>query len=82
MGFIIECGLAPKGAVHPTVACRDKAHASTLFSMLRANALVFGTSSQRVASCFVQGLSERFAMVQPLGAVGFIGPSAKTIDAT
>lgn len=64
------------------VACRDKAHASTLFSMLRANALVFGTSSQRVASCFVQGLSERFAMVQPLGAVGFIGPSAKTIDAT
>ncbi|GMY26424.1 GRAS family protein RAD1-like [Fagus crenata] len=50
------------------VACCDKAHASTLFSMLRANALVFGTSSQRVASCFVQGLSERLAMVQPLGA--------------
>ncbi|KAL0004435.1 hypothetical protein SO802_011996 [Lithocarpus litseifolius] len=40
-----------------SVACRDKAHASTLLSLLRANALVFGTAFQRVASCFVHGLS-------------------------
>ncbi|KAL4584820.1 hypothetical protein LXL04_009430 [Taraxacum kok-saghyz] len=54
------------------VACRDKTHASTLLAELRANALVFGSSFQRVASCFMQGLTERLAMVQPLGAVGLI----------
>ncbi|KAF4395050.1 hypothetical protein G4B88_017920 [Cannabis sativa] len=54
------------------VACRDKSHASVLLSELRANALVFGSSFQRVASCFVQGLADRLAMVHPLGAVGFI----------
>ena len=64
------------------VACRDKAHASTLLSLLRANALVFGIAFQRVASCFVQGLSDRLAMVQPLGAVGFIGPAVKTLAFT
>ncbi|GMI72215.1 hypothetical protein HRI_000890800 [Hibiscus trionum] len=53
------------------VACRDKSHASALLSELHANALVFGTSFQRVASCFVQGLAERLNSVQPLGtAVG------------
>ncbi|CAN0896361.1 GRAS family protein RAD1 [Linum grandiflorum] len=52
------------------VACRDKAHASVLLSELRSNALVFGTSFQRVASCFVQGLSDRLTLVQPLGTVG------------
>ncbi|KAK2648075.1 hypothetical protein Ddye_015564 [Dipteronia dyeriana] len=51
------------------VACRDKSHASALLSELRANALVFGSSFQRVASCFVEGLTDRLAMVQPLGAV-------------
>ncbi|KAF4348986.1 hypothetical protein G4B88_025286 [Cannabis sativa] len=50
------------------VACRDKSHASVLLSELRANALVFGSSFQRVASCFVQGLADRLAMVHPLGA--------------
>ncbi|GMJ09687.1 hypothetical protein HRI_004637900 [Hibiscus trionum] len=60
------------------VACRDKIHASALLSELKANALVFGTSFQRVASCFVQGLVQRLALVQPLGAVGVIGPAAKT----
>ncbi|KAJ0037319.1 hypothetical protein Pint_23634 [Pistacia integerrima] len=64
------------------VACRDKVHASALLSELRANALVFGTSFQRVASCFVQGLSDRLAQVQPLGAVGVIGPMTKTMDIT
>ncbi|CAI9280494.1 unnamed protein product [Lactuca saligna] len=54
------------------VACRDKAHASTLLAELRANALVFGSSFQRVASCFMQGLTDRLAMVQPLGAVGLV----------
>ncbi|PRQ17053.1 putative transcription factor GRAS family [Rosa chinensis] len=54
------------------VACRDKSHASALLSELRANALVFGSSFQRVASCFVQGLASRLALVQPLGAVGFV----------
>jgi hypothetical protein len=63
------------------VACRDKVHASVLLSELRANALVFGTSFQRVASCFVQGLSERLALVQPLGATGVIGPKVKTMAA-
>ncbi|KAM7275320.1 hypothetical protein ACFE04_017186 [Oxalis oulophora] len=50
------------------VACRDKSHASVLLSELRANALVFGSSFQRVASCFVQGLADRLTSVQPLGA--------------
>ncbi|CAL1413446.1 unnamed protein product [Linum trigynum] len=54
------------------VACRDKAHASALLSELRANALVFGTSFQRVASCFVQGLSDRLTLVQPLGTHGVL----------
>ncbi|CAA2990993.1 DELLA RGL1-like, partial [Olea europaea subsp. europaea] len=49
------------------VACRDKSHASFLLSELRASALVFGSSFQRVASCFVQGLADRLALVQPLG---------------
>ncbi|OMO60364.1 Transcription factor GRAS [Corchorus capsularis] len=61
------------------VACRDKIHASALLSELRANALVFGTSFQRVASCFVQGLADRLALVQPLGAVGVIGLTAKAM---
>ncbi|XVF54639.1 hypothetical protein PTKIN_Ptkin05aG0197400 [Pterospermum kingtungense] len=52
------------------VACRDKSHASALLSELRANALVFGSSFQRVASCFVQGLADRLALVQPFGTVG------------
>lgn len=60
------------------VACRDKSHASALLSELQANALVFGSSFQRVASCFVQGLAERLALVQPLGSVGSIGSS--TVD--
>ncbi|CAN1152960.1 GRAS family protein RAD1 [Linum perenne] len=59
------------------VACRDKVHASVLLSELRANALVFGTSFQRVASCFVQGLSDRLTLVQPLGTVGVLGSPAK-----
>ncbi|TQD86446.1 hypothetical protein C1H46_027935 [Malus baccata] len=62
------------------VACRDKSHASALLSELRANALVFGSSFQRVASCFVQGLANRLALVQPLGAVGFIGSAMSTKD--
>lgn len=57
------------------VACRDKSHASALLSELRANALVFGSSFQRVASCFVQGLTDRLALVQPLGAVGSFAPA-------
>ena len=57
------------------VACRDKSHASVLLSELRANALVFGSSFQRVASCFVQGLADRLSMVNPLGAVGFGVPT-------
>lgn len=62
------------------VACRDKTHASALLSELRANALVFGSSFQRVASCFVQGLSDRLSLVHPLGAVGFIAPSIGSGD--
>ncbi|KAG6686318.1 hypothetical protein I3842_11G011000 [Carya illinoinensis] len=50
------------------VACCDRTHASVLLSALRANALVFGSSFQRVASCFVQGLVDRLALVQPLDA--------------
>ncbi|XP_022726849.1 DELLA protein GAI-like [Durio zibethinus] len=64
------------------VACRDKIHASALLSELRANALVFGTSFQRVASCFAQGLADRLALVQPLGAVGVVGPVAKARTVT
>ncbi|KAL8217513.1 hypothetical protein R6Q57_020886 [Mikania cordata] len=56
------------------VACRDKSHATNLLAELRANALVFGSSFQRVASCFMQGLTDRLALVQPLGAVGLVAP--------
>ncbi|XVF08756.1 hypothetical protein REPUB_Repub07fG0030300 [Reevesia pubescens] len=62
------------------VACRDKTHASTLLSELRANALVFGSSFQRVASCFVQGLADRLALVQPLGTVGRVAPMMNIMD--
>ncbi|KAJ4837617.1 hypothetical protein Tsubulata_044302 [Turnera subulata] len=62
------------------VACRDKSHASALLSELRSNALVFGSSFQRVASCFVQGLADRLSQVQPLGAVGFIAPTMNIMD--
>ncbi|CAL5398531.1 unnamed protein product [Camellia sinensis] len=51
------------------VACRDKSHASALLSELRSEALVFGTSFQRVASCFVQGLSDRLALVHLLRGI-------------
>ncbi|XP_058096283.1 GRAS family protein RAD1-like [Magnolia sinica] len=61
------------------VACRDRSQASALLSELRANALVFGTSFQRVASCFVQGLADRLALVQPLGAVGVVAPAITTV---
>ncbi|XP_076941245.1 GRAS family protein RAD1-like [Bidens hawaiensis] len=57
------------------VVCRDKAHAMNLLAELRANALVFGSSFQRVASCFMQGLTDRLALVQPLGAVGLVAPT-------
>ncbi|CAN6550869.1 unnamed protein product [Malus baccata var. baccata] len=60
------------------VACRDKAHASALLFELRANAQAFGTSFQRVSSCFVQGLADRLALVQPLGAGGVIDPNVKS----
>ncbi|XP_021287296.1 DELLA protein RGL1-like [Herrania umbratica] len=62
------------------VACRDKSHASALLSELRANALVFGSSFQRVASCFVQGLADRLALVQPLGTVGLVAPVMNIMD--
>ncbi|KAF6139241.1 hypothetical protein GIB67_009574 [Kingdonia uniflora] len=62
------------------VACRDRSHATTLLSELRANALVFGTSFQRVASCFVQGLADRLSQVQPLGAVGVTGYPMKNAN--
>lgn len=62
------------------VACRDKSHASVLLSELKANALVFGSSFQRVASCFVQGLADRLAFVNPLGAVGFVAPTMNIMD--
>lgn len=61
------------------VACRDKTHASALLAELESNALVFGTSFQRVASCFVQGLSDRLTLVQPLGAVGFVNPNQRSM---
>ncbi|KAL4566651.1 hypothetical protein LXL04_030771 [Taraxacum kok-saghyz] len=57
------------------VACRDKNHASSLLAKLRNDALVFGSSFQRVASCFMQGLTDRLASVQPLGAVGLVAPA-------
>ncbi|XP_059655134.1 GRAS family protein RAD1-like [Cornus florida] len=62
------------------VACRDKSHASALLSELRSNALVFGSSFQRVASCFVQGLADRLSLVQPLGTVGFVAPTMNIMD--
>ncbi|KAI3504556.1 hypothetical protein L1887_26122 [Cichorium endivia] len=62
------------------VACRDKAHASNLLAELRSDALVFGSSFQRVASCFMQGLTDRLTLVQPLGAVGLVAP-AKNMNA-
>ncbi|KAA8540715.1 hypothetical protein F0562_024366 [Nyssa sinensis] len=62
------------------VACRDKSHASVLLSELRASALVFGSSFQRVASCFVQGLADRLTLVQPLGTVGFVAPTMNIMD--
>ena len=40
-----------------------------------------GTSFQRVASCFVQGLSDRLGLVQSLGEVGVTGHTAKTMAA-
>ncbi|KAK7330594.1 hypothetical protein VNO77_24790 [Canavalia gladiata] len=63
------------------VACRDKSHASILLSELKANALVFGSSFQRVASCFVQGLAERLTLIQPIGPVGLIQPTMNIMDA-
>ncbi|CAI9754003.1 unnamed protein product [Fraxinus pennsylvanica] len=62
------------------VACRDKSHASFLLSELRANALVFGSSFQRVASCFVQGLADRLALVQPLGTVGYVTSKMNIVE--
>ncbi|KAF8018540.1 hypothetical protein BT93_H3425 [Corymbia citriodora subsp. variegata] len=64
------------------VACRDKPHASTLLSELSSKALVFSTSFQRVASCFVQGLADRVALVQPLGAIEVIGQSTREMVMT
>ncbi|KAF8378157.1 hypothetical protein HHK36_029494 [Tetracentron sinense] len=63
------------------VACRDRSHASALLCELRANALVLGTTFQRVASCFVQGLADRLTLVQPLGAVGIVAPTMDTMVA-
>ncbi|KAK9080542.1 hypothetical protein SSX86_000300 [Deinandra increscens subsp. villosa] len=57
------------------VACRDKIHATRLLAELRNDALVFGSSFQRVASCFMQGLTDRLALIQPLGAVGLVAPA-------
>ncbi|KAL2573297.1 hypothetical protein AAZV13_17G117500 [Glycine max] len=64
------------------VACRDKSHASILLSELKANALVFGSSFQRVASCFVQGLTERLNLIQPIGSAGpMMAPAMNIMDA-
>ncbi|XP_020216221.1 DELLA protein RGL1-like [Cajanus cajan] len=63
------------------VACRDKSHASILLSELKANALVFGSSFQRVASCFVQGLTERLNLIQPIGSVSPMPPMMNIMDA-
>ncbi|OAY65093.1 DELLA protein GAI1 [Ananas comosus] len=57
-------------------ACRDRAQASALLRELQSAAVVHGSAFQRVASCFVQGLSDRLALVQPLGAVGIVGAAA------
>ncbi|WVZ09933.1 hypothetical protein V8G54_014463 [Vigna mungo] len=62
------------------VACRDKSHASILLSELKANALVFGSSFQRVASCFVQGLIERLNLIQPTGPVSPMPPMMNIMD--
>ncbi|XP_054806341.1 GRAS family protein RAD1-like [Prosopis cineraria] len=62
------------------VACRDKSHSSILLSELRSNALVFGSPFQRVASCFVQGLADRLAMVESIGAVGNMEPMMNIMD--
>ncbi|XP_047341111.1 GRAS family protein RAD1-like [Impatiens glandulifera] len=63
------------------VACRDKSHASILLSELNSIASVFGTSFQRVASCFIRGLEERLAQVQPLGSVGMVNiPTMNLMD--
>ncbi|KAK7265586.1 hypothetical protein RJT34_33207 [Clitoria ternatea] len=64
------------------VACRDKSHASILLSELKANALVFGSSFQRVASCFVQGLIERLTLIQPVGHDGVMQPMMNIMDAS
>lgn len=56
------------------VACRDRSQASILLTKLRTDAVVFGTSFQRVASCFVQGLAGRLALVQTLGTVRVVNP--------
>ncbi|CAN1239653.1 GRAS family protein RAD1 [Linum grandiflorum] len=62
------------------VACRDKPHASTVLTELRSKALVLGSSFQRVASCFVQALSQRLSLVQPLGAVRCVAPNSSVSD--
>ncbi|OVA17577.1 Transcription factor GRAS [Macleaya cordata] len=64
------------------VACRDRSHASTLLSELRTNAKIFGTSFQRVSSCFVQGLADRLQLVQPLGAVGIVAAAEYSMTYT
>ncbi|KAI4319044.1 hypothetical protein MLD38_032692 [Melastoma candidum] len=56
------------------VACRDKTRASMLLSDLRSRALVFGAAFQRVASCFVQGLTVRLSFLHPVGSAGLILP--------
>ncbi|CAN4085337.1 unnamed protein product [Withania somnifera] len=58
------------------VACRDKSRASMLLLELRASALVFGTSVQRVASCFLHALADRLAQVQSIGTVGYVATPA------
>ncbi|KAL1810408.1 hypothetical protein ACET3Z_027398 [Daucus carota] len=62
------------------VACRDRSHASVLLAEVRADALVFGTSFQRVASCFVQGLTDRLAFVQPPGTASLTAAATNIID--
>ncbi|KAM0940594.1 putative transcription factor GRAS family [Dioscorea sansibarensis] len=62
------------------VACRDREQATNLLSLLRANAMVLGSSFQRVASCFVQGLTDRLTLVHPLGAITCITPSPALSD--
>ncbi|KAK9066426.1 hypothetical protein SSX86_013748 [Deinandra increscens subsp. villosa] len=56
-------------------ACRDKVRASNLLAKLQTNALVLGSPFQRVASCFMQGLADRLAFVQPHRAVGLVTPT-------